>query len=50
MTDNISSARGRQVKPTKSEIKKYWRTLKEKADSGDVQAIVEMIRLMEDEK
>ena len=37
--------RGRSAKPTQNEIRTWWRTLKDKADSGDVEAIEALLRL-----
>lgn len=37
--------RGAQAKPNQTEIRTWWRTLKAKADAGDVEAIEALLRL-----
>ncbi|GAB2782075.1 hypothetical protein GCM10027040_05140 [Halomonas shantousis] len=42
--------RGAQAKPNQTEIRTWWRTLKAKADAGDVEAIEALLRLSAKER
>lgn len=44
---STTTTRGRQVKPTKDEIREYYQRLRQKAATGNVEAIVALLKLTE---